>query len=89
MPTKPVTKEDVFSCLKGRASSWNDLARELQIEDAFCSTLKSSTPYLKLDKVISKWIEEKKCVSWEKIEEVAKKLKFDDVTENVETFLKS
>ena len=64
MPTKPVTKRDIFSCLKGRATFWNDFALELQIEDGFCSNLKSSqcTPLLEFNKVISMDRGEKMCI---------------------------
>ena len=84
---------NVFKILKKKSLEWDSIGRELGISFDFREQLRKEgatcTTENKLERVIAKWIESR-CseVSWQKIKEVLRELKFIDTLQEVSSFLK-
>ena len=94
LTAEPPQLKDVFKLLKHKSYNWQSIGQSLMTPFDHRQSLERKGTMMsdqdKLEDVLNQWIQTR-CseVSWRHFIEVLKELKFNDVVEDVKSFLKS
>ena len=88
---KSPEQEDVFKLLKSKSNSWDDIARELQVDINKRDDLRKEVAFSndrKLEEVLENWIDsETSPVTWNTIIEMLEELGLRKMMKDVKKFL--